>query len=179
MSNRALGFDPIAKLGQQWREHGWDSAASGIELYASVMRAHQIMLNRGETIVRPFGLSWARFEVLMLLLLSERETLALSKIGEQLQVQPGAVTNSIDRLEAGRLVKRKPDPTDGRTTLAVLTARGRKLAVQVADELERKVFNDLELPGAEVSLLVKLLRQFRVAAGDFVISADTAEGTAR
>lgn len=174
MSNRPLGFDPIAKLGQQWREHGWVSAAGGIEFYASVTRAYQIMLNRGETIVRPFGLSWARFEVLMLLLFSERETLALGKIGEQLQVRPGAVTNSIDRLEADRLVKRKPDPTDGRTTLAVLTARGRKLALKVADQLEKTVFNDLELPGADVAELVRLLHQFRAAAGDFVLSADPA-----
>lgn len=168
MSDEPLPADPIARIGELWREHGWVSAAAGVQLFASIMRVHQILLNRGDTIVRPFGLTWSRFEVLMLLIFSEDETLALGKMREQLQVQPGAVTNAINRLEADGLVKRMPDPTDGRTTLAVLTARGRKLALKVADELERTVFRDLELPGRDVAVLFDLLQKFRASAGDFV-----------
>jgi DNA-binding MarR family transcriptional regulator len=162
-----LPFDPIAEAQRQWSEHGWDGAADGMAIVTSVMRVHQILLGRVDAVLRPLGLSFARYEVLMLLLFSRAGMLPLGKIGARLQVQPGAVTNAVDRLEADRLVRRKPHPSDGRTTLAAITPRGRKVALTATEELNGAVFGNLGLPGADSPRLFTLLRRLRVDAGDF------------
>ena len=64
----------------------------------------------------------------MLLLFSRKGALPLGKVGARLQVHPASVTNVVDRLEADGLVRRVPHPSDGRTTLAEITAAGRELA---------------------------------------------------
>ncbi len=94
----------------------------------SVIRAEQILAGRAEEAVRPLGLTFARYEVLMLLLFSQRGELPLGKIGQRLQVGAASVTNAIDRLERDRLVRRRINPDDGRGVLAAITKRGRDLA---------------------------------------------------
>ena len=68
------------------------------------------------------GLTFARYEVLMLLSFSRQGALPLGKIGERLQVNAASVTNAVDRLEADGLVTRRSNPDDGRGRLARLTA---------------------------------------------------------
>jgi len=58
-----------------------------------------MFLSRADAELRPFGLTFARFEVLMLLSFSTTGSLPLGKIGERLQVNPASVTNAVDRLE--------------------------------------------------------------------------------
>lgn len=113
------------------------------------------------------GLSFARYEVLMILYFSRRRRLPLGKIGDRLQVQPGAVTNAVDRLEGEGLVVRRPHPTDGRTTLAALTAKGERLAVKATGLLNERVFEATGLSGPQEREVVALLRVLRVEAGDF------------
>ena len=61
-----LPFDPITEAMRHWRAHGWDDAATGMGVVTSVIRAEQILAGRAEEAVRPFGLTFARYEVLML-----------------------------------------------------------------------------------------------------------------
>lgn len=84
----------------------------------SIMRLQQVFLARADAVLRPFGLTFARYEVLMLLSFSRQDALPLGKIGERLQVNAASVTNAVDRLEAEGLVVRQSDPDDGRITLA-------------------------------------------------------------
>src|ERR1700744_2657127 len=93
----------------------------------SVMRLQQIFLARADAVLRPFGLTFARYEVLMLLSFSRRGVLPLGKIGERLQVNAASVTNAVNRLETEGLVARQSNPDDGRGTLARLTPTGRRL----------------------------------------------------
>ena len=62
----------------------------------------------------------------MLLTFTRTGQMPLGKIGQRLQVHPASVTNVIDRLEVDGLVRRRPHPTDQRTTLAAITAKGRR-----------------------------------------------------
>ena len=48
-------------------------------------------------------------------------------------IHPTSVTNIVDRLEAQGLVRRVPHPTDRRTTLAEITAEGRKVCAEATD----------------------------------------------
>ena len=101
---RRLSFDPIAEAERQWGLHGWTDQAPGMALVTSIMRLQQIFLSRADAVLRPLGLTFARYEVLMLLSFSRRGTLPLGKIGERLQVNAASVTNAVDRLEGDGLV---------------------------------------------------------------------------
>jgi DNA-binding MarR family transcriptional regulator len=136
-------------------------------MVTSIMRLQQFFLARADACLRPLGLTFARYEVLMLLSFSTRRTLPLGKIGERLQVNPASVTNAVDRLEAQGLVVKRPNPDDGRGTLAALTPAGRGLARRATDIMNAQVFTDVGLGGPELATLVEGLRGLRRAAGDF------------
>jgi DNA-binding MarR family transcriptional regulator len=167
MPGSPLPFDPVAEAHAHWTRHGWGQAADGMAAVTSVMRAQQILLARVDEVLRPIGLTFARYEVLMLLLFSSRGSLPLGRIGERLQVHPASVTNAIDRLEAQGLVRRTPHPTDRRATLAELTADGRAVAAKATEALNAEVFSAVGLPPAQQRRLVDVLRELRLEAGDF------------
>ena len=162
-----LRFDPIGEARRQWGLHGWDDAAPAMAVVTSIMRVQQLLLARADAALRPFELTFARYEVLMLLSFSSRGALPLGKIGERLQVNPASVTNAIDRLEEQGLVARVPNPADGRGTLARLTDQGRARAAAATDAVNSNVFVDLGLTAEGIERLFELLRDVRLAARDF------------
>lgn len=163
----ALPFDPIARARDRWAAEGWADAADGMAAVTSLMRAHQIALSRVDAALRPFDLTFARYEVLMQLRFSGAGALSLSRIGSRLQVHPTSVTSAVDRLQAQGLVQRTPHPTDRRTTLATLTDAGRARADEATAALNEQVFSQPGLPGPDVKGLIDLLAGLRQAAGDF------------
>jgi DNA-binding MarR family transcriptional regulator len=167
MSRRPLPFDPVAEARRQWEAHGWDDAAPGMAAVTSLMRAQQIVLGRVEEVLRTFDLTFARYEVLMVLLFSRSGALPLSRLGDRLQVHPTSVTNAVDRLEATDLVRRLPHPSDRRTTLAGITDSGREVALAATEQLNTKVFADPGLDADGVDRLVGTLTEMRRRAGDF------------
>jgi len=162
-----LPFDPIAEARRQWASHGWDAAAPAMAVVTSIMRAQQLLLSRADATLRPFDLTFARYEVLMLLSFSARGELPLGKIGERLQVNPASVTNAVDRLEQQGLVERVPNPTDGRGTLARITPVGRDRAAAATGALNADVFGDIGVEKDALEHLFELLADLRRAAGDF------------
>jgi DNA-binding MarR family transcriptional regulator len=167
VSRRPLPFDPIAEARRQWVAHGWDAAAEGMAAVTSLMRAQQIMLARVEEVLRPHKLTFARYELLMLLLFSRNGSLPLSRVGDRLQVHPASVTNVVDRLERQGLVRRAPHPSDRRATLAELTDAGRQVAEAATRDLNEAVFTAPGLLPTDLDLLVSVLRTLRRTAGDF------------
>jgi len=133
----------------------------------SVIRVQQIFMTRSEDVLRPFGLTFARYEVLMLLAFSREGRLPLGKIGERLQVHAASVTNAIDRLEGQGFVERVPNPRDGRGTLAELTASGRDVAQRATTAINTEVFLDMGLSERDLADLYRVLRTIRHEAGDF------------
>ncbi|MBI2705721.1 MAG: MarR family transcriptional regulator [Actinobacteria bacterium] len=162
-----LRFDPIDEAKRHWEDHGWKQASPGMAVITSVMRVQQIFLQRAEEVLRPYELTFSRYEVLMLLTFSRKGRLPLSKIGERLQVHGSSVTNAIDRLERQGFVRRVPNPSDGRGTLAELSAAGRRIARRATDDLNELVFADLGLTDRDETMLYRVLRRVRAAAGDF------------
>jgi DNA-binding MarR family transcriptional regulator len=162
-----LPFDPIAEAMRHWRDHGWDDAARGMGVVTSVIRVEQVLAGRAEDEVRPFGLTFARYEVLMLLLFSSRGELPLGKIGQRLQVAPASVTNAVSRLEDDRLVRRRVNPDDGRGVLAAITSSGRDLALEATSALNRSLFSAVDLSASDTGTLFRLLGKLRQRAGDF------------
>jgi DNA-binding MarR family transcriptional regulator len=154
-------MDPIAEARRQWQEHGWIDAADGMATVTSVIRAQQVLLQRVEEHLAPFGLSFARFELLRLLAFTRHGELPLGKLGARLQVHPTSITSAVDRLEKQGLVERHPHPTDGRTTLAVITDAGRDVVERATKVLNDEVFAAIGLTERESSQLYKLLEKLR------------------
>lgn len=165
-STSRLPFDPIARARDNWRTHGW-SEGDVMAAVTSITRVHQVLMARIDAILRPMDLTFARYEVLVLLLFSRTGALPLGKVGERLQVSPASVTNAIDRLEASGFVAREPHPTDGRATLAGLTDAGRDVAQRATSALTTHRFGARGLDDADARTLFDLLVKFRAQAGDF------------
>ena len=91
----------------------------------SLMRAQQLVLAAVEDELRPFGLTFASYEALMLLSFTRRGELPLGKMSERLMVHPASITNTVDRLEERGLVERRRDEHDRRRILAAITPAGR------------------------------------------------------
>jgi DNA-binding MarR family transcriptional regulator len=163
----ALPFDPIEEARRQWLDHGWADAADGMALSTSIVRAQRILLDRIDGVLRPMRVTFARYELLVLLDFSSNGALPLGKIGARLQVHAASVTNAVDRLEADGLVQRVPHPDDGRATLATITPSGRRLARRATKALNEQVFSNLGFGSDEAASMFAALSGFRRDAGDF------------
>lgn len=167
MSRRGpLPVDPIAEAKRQWTLHGWDDAAAGMSAVTSIMRAQQLMLARVEGALRPFDLSFARFEMLRLLAFTRGGRMPMASAIARLQVHPTSVTNTVNRLVRDGLVEREPHPNDGRAVLLTLTERGREVIEQATPALNA-VFAELGMSTEDTVDLVRILARFRKDAGDF------------
>lgn len=165
--HKPLPIDPIAEAKRQWIEHDWNEAAPGMAAMTSIMRAQQLVLSRVENVLRPFGLSFARFELLRLLAFSRGGRMPMASVVTRLQVHPASVTSVVDRLSRADLVMREPHPQDGRATMLVLTDEGREVVEQATVALNDEVFTRLTLSNEDISALTGILARMRKAAGDF------------
>jgi DNA-binding MarR family transcriptional regulator len=162
---RPLPFDPIDEAARQWGKR-WDRV-SAMHAVTSLMRVQQLVLGRLDGILKPHGLTFARYEALVLLCFSSRGSLPLGRMGERLQVHPTSITSIVQRLEADGLVTRRPHPEDGRAVLAEITDAGRALAEVATSDLVDADFALGSLSDDDLARLSELLRPVRRAAGDF------------
>jgi DNA-binding MarR family transcriptional regulator len=162
-----LRLDPIEEAKRQWTAHGWGDAAEGMAAVTSVMRAQQIMQARVDEVLRPHGLTFARYELLMLLHFTRTGALPITKASARLQVHPSSVTNAVDRLEQAKLVRRLPHPEDRRATLVEITDEGRRVALAATGALNDKVFAKPGLAPRRLGSLIATLKDLRARAGDF------------
>ena len=159
-------LDLVAEARRQWVAHGWDGPDVGMATVISLMRAQQIVLGRLDEVLRPYGLSYARYELLTLLSFTRSGELPLSKIGDRLQVHPASVTGAVDKLEQQGLVVRVPHPQDRRAVLARITERGRQVVQGSTADLNAGPFSDIGLDDPDAERLVELLTSLRRSAGD-------------
>jgi DNA-binding MarR family transcriptional regulator len=162
-----LPRDPIADARRNWERNGWADVAAPMAAITAIMRTQQILIARIEDVLKPLGLTFARYEMLALLSFARTGSLPMSKASALLQVHPTSVTNAVDRLEGAGYVTRTPHPTDGRTTLIELTDRGRALAEKATVALNAEVFGRSGFTGEDVDALLRILGDFRRQAGDF------------
>ena len=158
--------DPIELARRHWVDAGWSDAADGMVFVTSLVRVQQLVLGRIEELLRPHGLTFARFEVLRLLAFSRQGVLPVGKVGERLQVHPASVTNAVQRLEDAGLVARSANPADGRSVLAGITGAGRRLVEECTELLNREVFAPLPLDPDDRDAATAALSALRRALGD-------------
>lgn len=162
---KKLPFDPIDEAARQWGLR-WDGVDQ-MHAVTSLMRVQQLLLAQLDELLRPHGLTFARYEALVLLTFSREGSLPLGKMGERLQVHPTSVTSIVDRLEKAGLVVRRRHPQDGRAVLAEITTSGRKVVEAATVDLVGADFGLGALDGNQLREVSALLRPVRESAGDF------------
>lgn len=164
--------DPIAEARRQWVAHGWEEAADGMAMVTTLTRVHQLLMERVEGVLRPLGLTFARYEVLRLLAFSSSGAMSMTRLGSLLQVHATSVTSAVGRLEAQGYVERQRDGQDRRIIRASLTDAGREVVERATAALNGEVFEQPGLSPEQVRELTRLLSSFRQLAGDVVLAAD-------
>ena len=77
MARSPLDFDPIEGARSQWAARWEPDVSDAMAAATSIMRAQQLVLAAVDDALRPFGLTFARYEALVLLLYSRRGVLPL------------------------------------------------------------------------------------------------------
>ena len=91
--------------------------------------AARLMRKDFERRTRPLGLTRAQWQALFHL--ARNEGCNQAALADLLEVEPITLARLVDRLEAGGLVERRPDPGDRRARLLFLGARAHPLLEQL------------------------------------------------
>lgn len=164
---RSLPFDPIDEAGRQWDRNWGGQATPAMHAVTSVMRAQQILLARLNERLKPFELTFPRYEALMLLYLSRAGSLPLGKMGVRLQVHRTSVASLVEGLERSGFVRRVAHEQDGRMTLIEITEAGRATGLAATEILNAERFETAPLARNELETLSRALGTIRADAGDF------------
>ena len=119
-------------LSLAWRDPDAPGTTSA-DCVQSLQRIEGLLAGRMNNLFRPYGLSTATFNVI-LVLSRAGGSLSPCDIGEQLWVTRGTVTGLLDSLERQRLVRRTPHPKDRRMLLIELTDEGRNILDRLMPE---------------------------------------------
>ena len=160
-------FDVVEASRRVWLERWSPEAASGMAVFTAVLRSYQLLNDQVNGVMKDHDLTFARYEVLTWLATDPDSARTLSWISKTLRIPPATVTDIIDRLEHDRLVRRAPHPSDARTTLAVITARGRRIAMEATADLNETVYEQIGLAEHQRGQLLDLLAQLRVSGHEF------------
>jgi DNA-binding MarR family transcriptional regulator len=161
-----LPFDPISEAARQWRKHWGATAVPSMVAVTSIMRVEQILTARLNELLKPWELTFPRYEALMLLFYSRNGSLPLGKMGERLQVHPTSITNTIDGLQKLGYAERTRHEEDRRKWLASITERGRVVAAESTEAINAARFGTAPLKRAQLQDLSEILRELRDDADD-------------
>lgn len=85
-------------------------------------------------LLRDAGLTHFDYQVVAMLSMAEDRTLRMSELAAQTNASLSRLSHVVKKLEARGWVRRTPDPTSRRTTLAVLTDDGWRAVVAAAPQ---------------------------------------------
>jgi DNA-binding MarR family transcriptional regulator len=163
-------FDVVEASRRVWLDQWSPEAASGMAVFTAILRSRELLIDEVNRVMARFDLTFARYEVLTWLATDPESSLTLSWISKTLRIPPATVTNIIDRLEADELVRRVPHPSDARTTLAVITPKGRRVATNATGELNTSVYEILPLSERKRGQLIGLLAELRANGNEFDVA---------
>ncbi len=128
--------DSVDRIMQAWRKRDPYLDSSSLEVTGRLLLCASYYERAVGTVLQPFGLSIADFDVLNTLRrVSDQHASKPSDMARSSLITTGAMTSRLDRLERAGLIRRTPDPADRRGVLIRLTPRGSKVARQALQEL--------------------------------------------
>lgn len=131
---------------------------------SSLVRAANIVAHQIDDLLKPHELTFARYEVLLLLSWSRRGRAGLTRIGDQLLVHQASVTGVVDRLEADGFVRRIGHDSDRRITLAQITNEGRLVSALATKTIAENL--DIGVSEDHAFEVFELIQKLRLASKD-------------
>ncbi len=157
--------DDVDRIREEWGALHPEFETEVIELTGRILRSAAVVTRAGDDFLARYELTRGEFDLLSAL----RRADGPRSPGElrTISLASGpATTKRLKALEQRRLVRRSPNPVDGRGAFIQLTADGRDLIDRVFPELlarERELFR--ALPEAERPAAVDALRTLVLALG--------------
>lgn len=167
---KARSEDLVDRLLEQWRRERPDLDTSPMSVIARISRLSRFLEKSIGEVLASYGINESQFGVLAALRRAgSPHCLSPTALYSSLLISSGAMTNRLDRLTAAGLVRRIPDPHDGRSVLVMLTPKGLRLvdeAVAAHAENERRLLKTLTPSESKslAGLLRKLLIEFEDGA---------------
>jgi DNA-binding MarR family transcriptional regulator len=152
----------------QWAVERPDLDLSPVEIIGRISRISRRFENQIARSFRAAGLStWAFYVLAALNRAGPPYQMTPTELYRSLLVSSGLMATRIARLEDAGLVKRIPDPKDGRGVLVSLTPKGRALAGKLLEEHnQREAAMLAPLTRQERAVVASSLRKLLLAAGD-------------
>lgn len=151
--------DPVVAAQRQWVARGWSATADAMGGATSLIRAQRVLLTLLDQELGVLGLSFARYELLALLLFSRTGALSLTTICQQLEVQQPTASVIVKRLQHQGLITRVPHTSDRRSRLVRLTPEGRERVLAATHRLNETVFSGPLLTRTQANDLGRLRRR--------------------
>lgn len=156
--------DEVDGLLEAWARELPGTDLSALAVFSRVARLSRLLDRARRAAFEAHDLEPSEFDVLAALRRSGAPyVLSPSHLVAQTLVTSGTMTHRIDRLEGKGLVRRQPDPHDGRGVLVHLTDAGRaRVESALAGLLDQERHLLAMLPAEQQAALAALLRQVLV-----------------
>lgn len=160
--------DHVQHVLEQWRREAPGVDRSPFAVTGRIARLAQLLETMIEPVFVANGLTGGEFDVLAALRRAGRPyRLTPTELSTALIVTSGGMTKRLKVLEARGLIRRQPDPHDGRSTTVSLMPQGRRLVeatlVEHASNEERLLDG---LSANQRAELARLLETLAVSLGD-------------
>lgn len=153
--------DAVDRITAQWRHERPDLDRTPMGVIGRISRIAALVQRELDAVFAEYDLTGADFDVLAALRRSGAPyRLTPGELSRSTMITSGGMTKRLDRLEAGGLIRREPDPSDRRGKLIALTPKGRDLvdhAVEAHLENEERLLAALST--AKRGELTRLLRE--------------------
>lgn len=121
--------DLVDRIIEQWGLAAPEMDVSPLSVVSRIIVLAEHLERRTDKALSEHGVSLWQLDILAALRRAGPPfTLTPTQLLGNVILSSGAMTNRIDRLEAGGFVSRKADPNDRRGVLITLTSRGRRIA---------------------------------------------------
>jgi DNA-binding MarR family transcriptional regulator len=141
-----------------------------LPIVRELVRCYQAFEAHSAVHIRSMGLTPPQFDIIATL--GNTQGMSFKELGEKTLITKGTLTGVVDRLEAKHLVGRSASPTDGRSQIVRLTAKGEELFGKVfpthINHVGRAFMN---YSAADLKQAESTLRQLRAALAGIEESA--------
>lgn len=136
----------------------------GHETLLNIFVTADLLIKEAQQLFRPFGLTDAQFDVLMMLeTQAENGKISQTELGRMLLVNRSNVTGLVDRMEKAGWVRRVPDGEDRRINMVEITDDGRKILDSTKNVYMKRIEEITSvLSDSEKKLLVEILEKIRI-----------------
>jgi DNA-binding MarR family transcriptional regulator len=161
--------DYVQGAAADWGRECPELDTSPMDVAARIVRAGQFIQQRLDSVAEAHGVSH-RGDVDALAALRRSGVpyeLTPTQLARRLLLTSGGMTNRLDRLEAGGLIERRPDPSDRRGVLVRLTSAGVALAeAAFRDGLQAQAGVLEAIDESDGVVTARVLKKILVSMGD-------------